>query len=283
MPYQFRQETRAVIRRRIGYLLKREKFVYGTVASVPTATSFVLAEAKIRQDDALVGCVAYVVSGTDAGSAYVISDNAQGTGVVTTSVSHGLDATSVVEIWFDSLAPEQVNNAINQAINDAQDQAVVKAVQSNPTLDADRKVVTPPATFTRVYALAWRDGSGRWTRARAVNQPDDLAWVDSGQYRFAILDGALRLNAAIPSDIAGADIHLLGYRLPDLLDDDADTAEVRSDYLTYKAGVILESSKIENPQFDPEGHGQRVNVWVREVARCYPTLNTEWEPNTVDL
>jgi hypothetical protein len=36
-------------------------------------------------------------------------------------------------------------------------------------------------------------------------------------------------------------------------------------------------------QFDPEGHGQRANLWTREVARCYPTLNTEWEPNTVDL
>jgi flavin-binding protein dodecin len=193
MPHQFRQESQAVIRRRIGYLLKREKFVYGTATSVPTPTTFVLNEAKTRQTGSLTGCVAYCVSGTGAGNANIVSTNTQGSGLITTTASWGvgLDTTSVIEVWFDSLAPEQVNSAINEAINDAQDQAVVKAIQTNPTLDATRKIITPPATFTRVYALVWQDAGGTWYRARAVNNLDDLPWVDTSQYRFAVHNGTV--------------------------------------------------------------------------------------------
>lgn len=285
MPHQFRQETLATVRRRIGYLIKRDKFVYGTVLTAPTSTTFTLESAKIRQTGSLKGGVVYCVSGTGSGQANIVSDNTQGTGLITTSASWGtaLDATSVVEIWYDGLSPEVVNNAINDAINDAQDQAVVRAVDDNPTLDADRKVITPASTFTHVYALSWKDDTGNWFRARPVGNLDDLKLADPGVYVFAILNGTLVLNQAIPDDIAGADIYLSGYRLPSLLSADADLAEVRSDYLMYKAATILESAKIANPQFDPEGHAARANVWVREVARCYPTLNTEWEPNTVDL
>lgn len=285
MPLQFRRESLATIRRRVGYLRHRDRFVYGTATSVPTSTTFTLAEAKILQDGALKGGVAYVVAGTGAGQANRVANNASGTGLLTVAASWAvaLDTTSVVEVWPENESPALVNEAINAAITDAQDQAVVKDVAANPTLDASRKVVTPAATFTKVYALSWVDASGAWTRVRPVNYLDELRLADPGQYVFAVHNGKLYLNQPIPDDIAGADITLGGYRLPNLLTADADLAEVRSDYLVYKAAVLLESGKIANPQFDPEGHAQRANVWLREVARSYPALNTELEPNTTDL
>lgn len=284
MAYQFRRETLATIRRRVGYLIHRDTFVYGTVTSVPSSTTFTLAEARTKQAGSLAGSIAYVVSGPGSGQQALITANASGTGLITVSTSWpvSISTSSVVEIW-PNYGPTEVNAAINQAINDAQEQGLVRDVATNPTLDSTRKVVTPAPTYVKVYALTWKNADGTWTRARPVNFVDDLRWVDPGNYAFSPHNGSLYLNAAIPSNIAGADIHLGGYRLPNLLNADGDQAELRSDYLVYKAAVLLESSNIANPQFDPEGHAQRANVWLREVARAYPSLNTELEPNTMDL
>lgn len=280
---QFRQETLATIRRRVGYLTQRDAFVYGQVTSVPDSTHFVLNEVKIKQDGALTGRVAYVAAGTGVGQSNKVQNNVAGSVQTAASWGVALDTTSVIEIWPSLYGPAEVNAALNQAINDAQDQAIVKAVQNNPTLDATRKIITPPANFTKVVALTWTDSSGYFYRARAVNFLDELKLAESDQWRFAIQMGILYLNRAIPSAIIGTNINLVGYRLPNLLVVDSDTAEVRSDYLVYKAAVILESASVANPQFDPEGATQRANVWLREVARCYPGLNTELEPNTADL
>jgi hypothetical protein len=283
--HQFRRETLATIRRRIGYLRHRDKFVYGTVLAVPSAASFTLTEAKTVQTGALKGGTAYVVAGTGSGQQNRVTGNTVGTGVcdVATSWAVAIDTTSVIEIWPENESPTVVNNAINEAINDAQDQAIVRDVDDNPTLDADRKIITPAATFTKVYAVTWVDSSGNWTRVRPVNYLDEFKLYDADQWRFAVQDGAVILSQAIPSDIAGASIRLGGYRIPNLLVLDTDQAEIRSDYLVYKAAVLLESGKIANPQLDPEGHAQRASVWLREVGRAYPGLNTELEPNTVDL
>ncbi len=285
MPKQFRQETLATIRRRVGYLIHREKFVYGQVTSVPLTTQFVLTEAKTLQSGTLKAGVAYVVAGTGSGQQNQVSNNEAGTGLCTTTAAWtvALDTTSVIEIWPAGYSPVLVNNAINEAINDAQDQAIVKDYTVNPTLSVDRLTITPVATFTKIFSVSWVDSSGRWYRARPVNFLDELRLYDQDQFRFAVENGVLCLNQAIPAAIAGASITLGGYRIPNLLTADSDTAEVRSDYLVYKAAVLLESQKIANPQFDPEGHAQRANVWLREVARAYPGLNTELEPNTMDL
>jgi hypothetical protein len=280
---QFRAETLATIRRRVGYITQREKFLYATVAAVPDSTHFTLNEAKIKQNGSFAGRIAYVVSGTGSGQSNQLVGNVAGVCQTLTSWAVALDTTSVIEIWPSAYGPAEVNNAINEAINDAQDQAIVKAVQNNPTLDATRKIITPPATFSKVVALTWTDSSGCWYRARAWNFVNELKLLESDQWGFAIQGGNLYLNRAISSSIVGTDINLVGYRLPNLLTADTDTAEVRSDYLTYKAAVLLESASVANPQFDPEGAAQRANVWLREVARCYPGLNTELEPNTADL
>jgi hypothetical protein len=268
----------------VGYLRHRDKFVYGT-ATAATATTITLAEAKILQDGALKGSTGYIVSGTGSGQQNRVSTNATGTGVVTYVASWDVTPStdSVVEHWPDNESPGVVNNAINEAINDSQDQAIVKDVDNDPTLDADRKVITPDTTFTKVFAVTWVDSGGRYYRARAVNYVDELYRLDPGVWAFAALNGDLILCQAIPDDVEGTDINVHGYRIPNLLSSDSDQAEVRSDYLVYKAAVLLESSKIANPQFDPEGHAQRANVWLREVARAYPGLNTELEPSTVDL
>lgn len=284
MAHQFRRESLATIRRRVGYLRHRDKFLYGT-ATAATATTITLNEAKTLQANGLSGGTGYIVSGTGSGQQNRVQSNAAGTGVITFVNSFAVtpDTTSVLEVWPDNEAPTVVNNAINEAINDAQLESIVRDTTTNPTLDADRKTITPPDTYTKVYAVTWVDSSGRWYRARAVNYLDELYRLDPGQLAFATQDGLIILNQEIPEDILGADIRLAGYRLPALLSSDADLAEVRSDYLVYKAAVLLESAKIANPQFDPEGHAQRANVWLREVARAYPGLNTELEPSTVDL
>lgn len=286
MAYQFRRETLATIRRRVGYLRHRDKFVYGT-ATAASSTTITLTETKILQDGALKGGTGYIVSGTGNGQSNRVSNNVTGTGVITFVASWAVtpDTTSVLEVWPDNESPTIVNNAINQAINDAQDQALVRDIDDNPTLDADRIVITPASTYLKVYAVTWKDTSSppRHYRARPVNYADELYIQDAGQWRFACLDGSLVLNQAIPADIVGTNIKVHGYRLPNLLSADTDQAEVRSDYLVYKAAVLLESANIANPQFDPEGHAQRANVWLREVARAYPGLNIEFEPNTTDL
>lgn len=281
---RFRQESKATIRRRIGYLRHREKFAYGAVLSA-TSTTFALEQTKPVPDDRYVGAVAHVVSGVGIGQRRLVADSVGGSGLCTISGTWAVtpDVTSIIEIWPEGDSPDNVDAAINQAILDVQDLSVVKSTTTNPTISVDRKTITVPAGWTHIIDVSWVNPDGVWGRARPVLNPSEFDALDQVQHGFAVVNNQIRLNIGVPAAVLGADLALRGYRGPAELTTDSQLCEVRSDFVVYKAATLLEAADVAAPANDPDNSNSRMANWRIEAATIRAQMFPAWEPSTVGL
>ncbi len=271
---QFVQESLSTIRRRLGYLVFRDSFIYGA-ALAASANTITLEKAKRLSPAKLTGNVVYMLTGVAAGESVNVSTSAQGTGVITVvpSWTNTPAIADVAEVWPDGTDPDQVNQYINMAILDVQHLTSV-IVRATPTIASDRKSVTIPTGWTKIARLTYKDAGGyRHTlRPRGPLDPTDSDLV------FDVQDTALELRNAIPSDATV--VQVIGYRPPALLSADADLAEVRSDFLMYKAASLMANADAEGPQLDPEGHGQQALTWAREADKLRYNMSLQHLSNT---
>lgn len=280
MPFSFRQVTRGALRRKIGFLVfGRDKFLHGT-ATAGTSTTFTLTEAQRFTTGALVGRVAHIVSGTGSGQSRLVSANTQGTGTCTVSPAWvtAPDVDSEIEIWDDRITPDEVNAKIDLAVLEASDLTPIYAESASPTLNADRDIVTLPATFTHLIDFSY---IGSADRISVRYYPRQYINLQTDEPHFVMYPGRkINLSHAIPDDILGADMTVRGYRLPAEMDSDDDLCEIRPDYLIYKAATSIEASAIGSSVNDIENHDTRGAAWLRGALALEPRMAPVWEPYT---
>jgi hypothetical protein len=271
---QFVQESLSTIRRRVGYLVYRDRFLYGALTGT-SASTITLQKAKRLPAGTLTGSVVYVLDGDAAGDAVNVSTNEQGTGIITVTPSFASTpaAADTVEIWPDGVTPDQINQYINLSILDVQHLTSV-IVRAAPTVADDRLSVTIDSTWNKVARLTFKyaDGTRFTLRPRGPLDPIDSPDV------FDVQETALELKYALPEDITG--LAAIGYRMANLLDADTDLAEVRSDFLVYKAASLLASADAEGPTLDPENHQGQANTWTREAEKLRNALSFQHLANT---
>jgi hypothetical protein len=277
-------ETLAVVRQRTGLLMG--ELTYGAITSA-TPTTFVADFIARYPDNAqrLVGGIAYIVQGTGAGQSSVVTATVQATRTATIQVPWVVtpDATSKVEVWVSDRDPQEVNNAINLAITDAQELVLVP-VRMNPTaIDQTnfREVTIDPA-MTYVYGFRYKDANSVWREYRLVYTGDDLSNRQGDRNAF-LTGNILVINPTLNASILLSNMWVLGYRRPNLLVNDTDVSDVRTDFLVYKAATLLEESKAGSPTVDPEDHGGRGSNWLREALDIRARLATPVEPNTLEV
>jgi len=281
MPLPFRQETLAQIRRRIGYLIYgRNNFFYAT-ATGGSASQIVAEFVKRYPDNFYAGKTVYIVAGTGSGQARNVSGSTQSAGILTITPNWTVtpDATSVFELWPDSIQPEEVNNAINMAVNKAADICQVYLETANPTVDSTRKVVTIPTNFVALSGFKYLYSSTN-TWYTFYYQP----WMDVTRTPgYTVQGNKVYLTEEIISSVAGTDIYVCGYRLPNALSADTDVAEVRPDYLALMGAYLIEATASEGQALDPEQHSGRAGNWLREAQAIEARMQTAWKPNTIEV
>lgn len=268
-------DTRASIRRRIGRLmLGRDRFSYGPV-TVATSTTVNAQFLKLISDEALKGRNVLIVSGTGAGQAAFVTDSEQASGQITVSPAWTTtpDSSSIIEIWGDSLTPDDVNDAINLAIMDVSKIFGVKVSTTGSTFGNNRTNIALPSGFDWIYRVSYVESDG-YMPVEFYTQGDPYQFVQRG--------GTVYLNGhTLPSAIT--EITVDGYRKPRLLRTDSDICDVPSAFVVYMASFMLEAGAAEGQQLDPEQHSGRAGNWLRQALMLRNELMTPWEPNTVPV
>jgi hypothetical protein len=279
---QYVQESLGAIRRRIGKMLYRRKFIQDTITAVG-ANTVTLPKAASLAGSSLTGGLLYIQDGPAAGLLSNVSQSEQGTGLVTVLPSFGIAPLvgNHVELWpRGDVGPDEVNEAINLAILDIQNLVSV-LVRGTPVLASDRKSCTLPITspaLNKIARLSYKTADARRVSMRPRGGLDD----PRGDETFWIAnETTLEWNQAIPSD--ATDITVVGYRPPKMLTLDADLAEVRSDYLVYKAAHTLTAGAVESPALDQDGNAIHANIWGSESLKIRQALLLQHAANTRKL
>jgi hypothetical protein len=277
------KEDLQTIRRRTGLLMG--ELTYGPVLSA-TSSTFVLDAIARYPDNAerMVGGIAYIVAGLGAGQSRVVTSTTQATKTATiqTNWTTTPDATSIIEIWQGDRDPQEVNNAINLAILDAQELVFIPDRQNPTAIDANFRELSLPTGFVYVYGFEYKDAGGNYREYHM--QYDYTGLSDGAGDRNMYLRGpVLVIRPVLSASIALADMWVLGYRRPSLLVNDTDVSDVRTDFLVFKAATLLEESKAGSTAVDPEDHGGRGSNWLREALDIRVRLQTALEPNTVEV
>lgn len=286
MPIPFRQETRAQLRRRVGYLLfGRDKFQYAT-ASAGAVNSATLAFIARSPDNAWVGKTAYIASGTGSGQYRAVSASSQSASTITpaTNFAPAPDATSVIELWPEGVLPDDVNEALSRAVLRASDIVQIVSDQQPASLVAitggtDTIGVVLPANMVRVAQVRYLDSAQTWHNYYPAE------WLNryAGDTFTLGPSRTLYFYPPIPSSITQANMHCLGYRLPADFTADTDLCEVPPQYLIYFAAAMLDAGEAYGAELDPEQHSGRAANWLREAAALEPRMVTDWLPGTVNV
>lgn len=277
-------ETLATIRERVGLLM--HVLIVGQLTAA-TASSFSMEQLKKYPNDAepAVGKVAYIVDGTGAGQLRTVTATvgSTGTGSVSPNWTVTPDTTSIIEIWADDLTPEEVNNAINLAIVNAQELVLVPDRQNPASIDTTYyRELAAPSGFVYVYALRYKDSSGYWREYRPTDNGDGLSF-GAGDRNFFVNGSTLVIRPDLSASVSLGDIWVLGYRRPALLVNDDDVSDVRTDFLVFKAATLLDEGRASGGEVDPNDHGGRAANWTREYLEIRTRMQTALEPNTVEL
>lgn len=283
---QFRQHTLAELRTRVYRLTRRDQYAAGLVlaAPAPTNSTFGLEEVRRYPDGYFTGKTVYSVAGTGSGQVRFVSDSDSGTGVVTVSPSLTVvfDATTRVEILPDELTPEAVTEALNNALEELQDNLNVEIATASPVIDSTRMIVDIPDEYVKLHSFSYMDAGGLWREFRPRHS-SDLPGQEQGM-DFYVRNRKIYLSEPVPSDILGNSIFIAGYRLPAALVLDSDLAEAPAPWLVYKAAANLEQALIGNVDVDSEGHGPRSTGWLAQAERVRPDGRyTNFRPNTMIL
>ena len=280
--FPFRQETRATVRKRIGKLTKKGKQWTATAGAATTVT---FTEAKLIPDDTLVGQTLYIVSGTGAGRQALITDHVASTGVLTLSpTGTAPDSTSVCEIWEEGTTVEDVNDAINLAINDAQETVLVELRSAPLAVASDGIEVTLPANMVYVQAMyVERSTANTFDEYKPVQS---IAYLDEYPFSFALKGRYAYVSPILnATQIAGYStlVEFFGYRAPALPTIDADSLELPSEYVTYMAAFYLEAGQSEGPSLDPKQYAGRAGNWLRQALVRREEMRTMVDPDTVKV
>lgn len=276
MAFQFTRESLQTIRRRTGSLL--QAFSYGII-SASSANSVTSSTIRSHPSNSLAGHWAAVTDGYSIYETKMINYNEQESGViqVTPDWASPPGVGDYLEIWPPDLLPDQVNNAINLAILDAQSVTFVPARETGPTLSSDRlEIDLSSSALTKVSGVQYKSATGVWT---VYQHASHLDWMEEQRFAWTLLGSTIFLSPAIPTDILSADISISGYRGPALLVTDTGLAEVRSDFLTYFAASVC--ARIQSEEDGKQASA--ADRWLQKAMDVKSQMDPSFAPNTYDI
>jgi hypothetical protein len=278
-------ESRSTIRTHIGRLMYGSRFLADTISAVG-ANTITLPKSSRFGVDHFTGSVAYVVDGPVAGTSAYVASNAPGTGQLTLSPVPVVMPSmgNKVEVWPDETTPDEVNDAINLAVEDVQHLAATVAVVVSPTLDSARKRITIPASWTMVARLTYEDGGIKY-RFRPRDPRDPNPWDQDPPFTFDIENDGVTRSIVVWGGVptSATNLRLVGYAAPSLPTADTDAPVVRSDFVVYKAASILGQNRMATPLLDPEGSGNRATFWAQQAEQKKREMNAQAMSNTVRI
>lgn len=276
-------ETREKVRERVGRLVYGTKYLKDIIATVG-ANYITVPKATRFATDHFSGYVLYVVDGPVAGISTYVSSSEPGTSklflspvpIVMPSVGNK------IEVWPEESTPDDVNEAINMAVLDVQHLTAQVAVQTSPTIDADRSRVTIPATWSQVARLTFEYGGLKYA-LRPRDPRDQMPWDQSWPTTFDIEapNRQVIVYGTIPP--TATNVRLVGYAMPALPTADSDLLTLRSDFLVYKAASILSQSRMATPELDPEGSGSKATFWASQAEGIKRQMVGQAMSNTADI
>lgn len=275
------QENRAQIRAHIGRLMHGPRFLKDVVAVV--GANYVDAIKATRfGTDHYSGAAISFIDGPALGLTTYVSTSEPGTGRLTMApVPATLPLVgNTLEVWPEDTDIEAVNEAINMAILDVQHLAASAVVQTSPTIDAERKRITIPATWNMVSRLTYEYGGFKY-KLRPRDPRDRMPWDQLEPETFDIEGSTILVWGSIPA--SATNLRLVGYASASLLANDVTTTPIRSDFLVYKAASILAQDTIAAELLDPEGSIRRATFWAQQAESKKREMNMQVLANTVRL
>lgn len=275
-----RLESRGVIRQAIGDLIRKMVLMHPTAGSV---TTFTAPEIKLQPDDAFVGKIAYIYSGTGIGQTSLITDSVQNTGVATVSPNWSIapDATSVIEVWDQDCTPAEVNQKIKDAILDAQGSTRIRKRANPLAISSDFRTIQIPSDFTHISGVIFENATANtFTEHKVVTSP---AYLDEAPFAAGVLGDQIYLNPILTSATLITQIWILGFGYPAIPSSDSDIVEVRSDYVTLMAAFFLEAGRAESNQLDPENSQSRAAGWFQQAIALRTLMHVYLDPNSVEV
>lgn len=265
------RDPRATIRRNVGALiLGRDKFAFGPV--IESGPDFIRTRFARRYDSGFIkGRTLYITQGLGAGQDALIAEHTQGDGrmEVTPAWETIPGLNSVAEMWGDRVHPDDVNEAINNAIRDVSGIAKVKISATVNTFATDRRSFDIPTEFTHIYRIRYKPtGAYHWSDVFSRGEP----------YSFQARERVAYLNHALSSDVLTVQVD--GYRRPRVLVTDSEVCEIDPAFVVYHAAYLLEAQAAEGRQLDPEEHAGRAGNWLRQALVLRNEIMEAWEPNT---
>jgi hypothetical protein len=282
MSFDFTQESRGVVRRRVGRLLFPELDDFGYFIPATAAAGNVTHDSlAIVPDGSLNGAVAMIVQGTGSGQARWIELHTQATKTITFGQNFSPapnNSDSLIEYWPEYVIPDVINEHINLAIQRIS--PVVKVyVEQAATLNADRNIVTIPSGWTHVTGVRYVDD----VNARLIDFTATLdPWIDPlGFPAFNTRGTSGYLNQVIDSSYST--VLIRGYRNPALPASDADLVEVNPAWLVFMTAYMLDAGKAFGQLLDPEQHAGRATNWFNQAKDIESRIITNWLPDTVPV
>jgi hypothetical protein len=257
-----------------GYLTGPVASVGADYVTITKATRFGL--------DHYSGSAISFLDGPAIGLTTYLSTSEPGTGKLTMAPVPAIMPVvgNTLEVWPEDTDIEGVNAAINLAILDVQHLAALAVVQTSPTIDADRKRITIPATWNMVSRLTYEYGGYKY-KLRPRDPRDRMPWDQYEPETFDIEDDAILVWGAVPA--SATNLRLVGYRAATLLTDDTTTTPIRSDFLVYKAASILSQDTMASELLDPEGSTRRATFWAQQAEVKKREMNMQVLANTVRI
>jgi hypothetical protein len=275
------QENRAQIREHIGRLMHGSRYLKDVVSAVGANTVSAVKAQRFGSDH-YTGAAATFLDGPAAGVTTYVGASAAGTGALTLNPVPAAmpNVGDTFEVWPSDTSIDDVNDAINLAILDVQHLAASIAVLVGPTIDAERKRITVPSSWTMVSRLTYEYGGFKY-KLRPRDPRDPMPWDQIEPVTFDIEGQAIVVWGTVPA--SATNLRLVGYAVAQKLADDTTPATVRSDFLVYKAAAILSQDHMAGELLDPEGSQRRAVFWSQQAEAKKREMNTQVLANTARL
>ncbi len=254
--------TRAQLRRAIGNLVGQMKVCTATGAG--TTTTFIDLENLAVEGGHYKDRIALFTAGTAAnlGLARRVDTNTKASGVLT--FARALPAATAVadevELWNErgtGVAPDEVHNAINRALDSASTTTIAPALSTAATFGRAAPTVAIPAGWTHFIGVEYKTWDGTWETVPPADVEVDVV------NRVVELKHRARELADTRS------VRLHGYTAVSPLTTDAAATFVDRKYVAYQAAFeLLLASAHRNA--DPVAAERKANLFLAEAKAREP-------------
>jgi hypothetical protein len=229
--------------------------VVGTPAATLSTTGFQCAALALEEDDYYIDWYLRFYSGTHKDITTRVTDFTQSGGVVVFSpaVTDAVVVTDLFELHRD-FSPEEINNAINMAIQMVEDEALQDNTDETLVVLANTFEYEIPAGFYSIEDIYQEESTtGLYKESGRI---DLRNWkiIDSGGDKY------LWINSDIVTLTTGRHLRLVGQTRATALSLDAEETDINPSYIIQQAKALLHQQRIDGSGGISEMHDKQMGI-----------------------